>query len=254
MSEKRIVVIPDMQIPSEDRKFVATLTQFVADYGPDELFVVGDESDSPEPSRWAKGTALEYAGTLQEGFDRVFDVMGGFREVIGDRPFHCQRSNHTDRLRTYVNKYASALSSLRSLDIEKQLGYDLLEVTYHKDIWSFAPGWAMAHGDEGSLSQVAGGTALSLARRTGLSIVCGHTHRAGLVHSHAGLNGRITAPLFGMEVGHAMDLSKASYLKTGAANWQQAFGLLTIKDKRVYPSLVPVINKSFIVDGQTYSW
>lgn len=255
MRERRIVVLPDMQIPSHDVKAVDAVRKFVLDYKPDELFCVGDEADSPEPSRWARQTALEYAGTLQEGFDRVREVMAAFRAVIGDKPFHVMRSNHGDRLRTYLSRYAPALASLRDLTIEKQLGYDELGVTYHKQIWEFSRGWVMAHGDEGNLTQTAGGTSLSLSRKLGKSVICGHTHRLGLQHETHGINGRIYQTSYGVEAGHLMDVSKASYLKSGTANWSQGFVILTIDGKRnVHPTLVPIINKSFVVDGERYEW
>lgn len=251
---KRIVVISDLQIPYHDRKFTAALQEFVEDYQPDELFCVGDELDAPEPSRWTKGTAGEFAGTLQKGIDLTHQVMGGFREALGDKPFHVQRSNHTDRIENYVDRYAPALSSLRDLEYQTLLGYDTLDIKYHESIYNFAPGWAMAHGDEGSLSRIAGSTALSLARRTGLSIVCGHTHRLGIQHENTAVNGKVTGRLFGMEVGHMMELSKAGYLKSGGANWQAGFGILYVDGKTVTPSLVPMINNSFIVEGAKYSW
>lgn len=251
---ERIVVLSDIQAPDEDRSLVKTVQKFVKDYEPDQLFCVGDEADSPEPSRWNKGTASEYGGTLQKGLDRVHEIMAGFREAVGDKPFHVQRSNHGDRIQHYVNRYAPALSSIRSLEYETLLGYDKLDIQYHRKIYKFAPGWAMAHGDEGSLNRTAGGTALSLARRTGLSIVCGHTHRLGIQHEHTGFNGSLNGKLFGVEVGHMMDLKKASYLKSGGANWQAGFAILTIDGSKVTPVLVPVHGRSFVVEGQKYSW
>jgi predicted phosphodiesterase len=251
---KTIVVLSDLQIPYHDPKFVSAVQEFVADYEPDELFCVGDELDAPEPSRWTKGTAGEFAGTLQKGIDKTYNIMADFKEALGDRPFHVQRSNHTDRIENYVSRYAPALSSLRDLEYKTLLGYDELGITYHERLYNFAPGWAMAHGDEGSLSRIAGSTALSLARRTGLSIVCGHTHRLGIQHENTAVNGKVTGRLFGMEVGHMMDLSKAAYLKTGGANWQAGFGILHIDGKNVTPSVIPMINNSFIVEGVKYKW
>jgi hypothetical protein len=251
---QRFVVLSDMQCPDESRQLVRAVQQFVKDYEPDQLLCVGDEADSPEPSRWNKGTAGEYVGTLQKGLDRTHEVIAGFREALGDKPFHIQRSNHGDRIRNYINRYAPALASLRSLHYEHLLGYDTLDVTYHTNIYKFAPGWAMAHGDEGNLIRTAGGTALSLARRTGVSIVCGHTHRLGIQHEHSAYNGRLNASLFGVEVGHMMDLSKASYLKSGGANWQAGFGVLYVDGSKVTPYVIPVAGRSFIVEGQKYSW
>ena len=251
---KKIVVLSDMQIPYHDKKSVDAVIKFVKDYKPDELFCVGDEADSPEPSRWNKGSAGEYAGTLQAGLDKTAEVMAAFKNALGDKPFHVMRSNHGDRIQHYVSRYAPALASLRDLEYSKLLCYRENEITYHDKLWSFAPGWIMAHGDEGNLSRQAGGTALALARKTGSSVVCGHTHRLGIQHEHSGFNGKIQKRLFGLEVGHLMDLSQASYLNTGSANWQQGFGLLYIDKKIVTPSIVPITNRSFVVEGKQYGW
>ena len=106
---------------------------FIQDYKPDELWCVGDELDAPEPSRWNKGMAGEYAGTLQQGIDDTKEIIGEFKKALGKKPFYIQRSNHTDRIDTYIRKYAPAFSSLKSLEIEELLGYNSLGVTYlHK--------------------------------------------------------------------------------------------------------------------------
>jgi hypothetical protein len=179
--------------------------------------------------------------------------MSGFREALGDKPFHVMRSNHGDRLRTYCARFSPALSSLRDLRIEHQLGYEELDITYHHQPWRFAPGWLLMHGDEGSMTQTAGGTALSLARKTGHSVVCGHTHKLGFQHENNGVNGQPSRSLIGVEAGHLMNVKLASYLKFGGANWQTGFVLLDISQGRVHPTLVPIINKTFVVDGVTYS-
>jgi len=63
---KTVIVIPDMQVPYHDSRAVRAVQNFVGDYQPDELYCVGDEADSPEPSRWNKGLAGEFEGTLQK--------------------------------------------------------------------------------------------------------------------------------------------------------------------------------------------
>lgn len=209
---------------------------------PDELWCVGDELDAPEPSRWNKGMAGEYAPTLQDSIDETYNLMLDFRKALGKRkPFIIQRSNHTDRIQTYIRKYAPAFSSLDTLKVEELLGYSSLGITYLHKMRELMPGWVMAHGDEGSLSRTPGTTALGLAKKLGKSVVCGHTHRLGLQHETTGLNGR-THTLFGMEVGHLMDIKQASYLTSGIANWQQGVGMLIQTNKQVVPYTIPIIN------------
>lgn len=249
---KRIVVLPDIQAPLHDKRLVQNLISFVADYQPDELWNVGDEADVTQPARWSRGTAEEYSGQLQADLDISAKVMSDFRDALGDKPYHVAGSNHLERLENYVRQYAPAFSSLRELRIEALMGYDRIGVDYHRKPYEGAPGWLLVHGHQGRLSNVAGMTALNFAKDTGYSVVCGHTHRAGLVHHTVGVNGKLTS-LWGLEVGNAMQISKASYLKRGAANWAQAIGLLYVDGRRVTPALVPVrADGSFVVEGKTY--
>jgi len=166
-----------------------------------------------------------------------------FRNALGwDKPFIIQRSNHTDRIENYVTKYAPAFEPLRDIKVENLLGYSDLGITYLHRMKEIVPGWVMAHGDEGRLSKVPGSTALSLAHTIGKSVVCGHTHRLGIQHETTGLYGN-NKTIFGLEVGHMMDIKQASYLTSGVANWQQGFGLLVQNKQNKYvPYTVPMIN------------
>ena len=239
---KRVVVLSDLQIPYHDKRSVQSAIDFVRYYKPDELWCVGDELDAPEPSRWNKGMAGEYADTLQEGIDKTNEIMAAFRAALGkNKKFYIQRSNHTDRIDTYMRKYAPAFSSLKSLEIETLLGYDKLGVTYLHRMHELLPGWVMAHGDEGALNRSPGATALNLAKSLGKSVVCGHTHRVGLQHETRGFYGN-THTLFGLEVGHMMDIKQAHYLTSGNANWQQGIGILVESKGKVTPHAVSIIN------------
>lgn len=251
---KRIVVLSDMQIPYQDKRATRAVMNFVADYEPDELFCVGDEADSPEPSRWNKGLAGEFEGTLQKGLDETTKIMTGFKEALGDKPFHTMRSNHGDRIQNYVTRYAPALASLRDLEYSKLLRYAENEITYHDRFFSFTPGWILAHGDEGRANKQPGGTALTLAKQIGASVVCGHTHKQGIQHEHTGFGGVINNRLYGVEVGHLMDLGQAHYLGQTGANWQQGFTILYQRRGNVTPVNVPINGRSFVVEGKVYEF
>lgn len=252
--------ISDMQVPSHDYPAISAVTEFIADFEPDKLFVVGDEYDAPGTGRWKKGLAGEFLDNLQEGLDETNKILGAFRTVLGEgKEFVIQRSNHTDRIKMYIDRYAPALSSLRRLDYSELLGLKDLDIRFSNEITDVAPGWCMAHGDESGLNRTSGGTALGLARRIGKSVICGHSHSLGLQHDNAAYNGKISRNLYGFEVGHLMDLKKADsaaggYLKYGGANWQAGFGILYVHEDSAHPVPVPIINNSFVVEGQRYAW
>jgi len=231
------VIVSDLQVPYHDQRAVDAVCDHIARYGYDGMMNVGDEGDSPEPSRWNRGSAAEYAGTFEAGLLETQRVMKQLSDALGPyKPHHVMRSNHADRIQTYVNRYAPALAGLSSLTWEKLIGYQTpstlngveLDLAYHRRPWQFAKGWVLAHGDEGALNQTAGSTAMGMARKWGLSVVCGHTHKAGFQHQHRTLNGTMIQPIFGIEVGHLMDMKKAGYLKAASANWQQAIAVATI--------------------------
>lgn len=247
-----IIVISDLQVPYHNRRAVDNIATMMREYGFDMLLNVGDDIDAPEPSRWNKGLAGEYAPTLQRGFDILRDVHSTFRDALGNKDYHLSRSNHGDRVETYVRKYAPALHSLRALDIDALAGYSELGITYHRQPFEFLPGWVLMHGDEGGSSVSPGGTALSLTRLTGRSVICGHTHKLGAQHVTTGVNGK-QQHRWGIEVGHLMDVKKASYLASGTANWHAGFATLDVVNGKVGWNLVQVQpDGSFIFEGVRY--
>jgi UDP-2,3-diacylglucosamine pyrophosphatase LpxH len=246
------VFLPDTQIPYHDAKFLRALFRFIEDSQPDRVVHVGDFLDAPEPSRWNKGAAGEYAGTLQKSLDIATGVLGDLRAVYSG-PVVLKLGNHDRRIQDYVKRYGPALAPLRALEFEALIQADAFGVEVVHGLYEVAPGWLVAHGDEGSLSRIAGNTAAGLAQKFGASVVCGHTHRAGLVPVSTGYNGRILSR-WGLEVGHAMDVKKAGYLKGGSANWQQAFGILRTNGRTSIPHLVTVVDRRFVVDGAVYEW
>lgn len=250
-TERTIILISDMQIPKHAPKLVNKLIDFVHRFQPDVLVNVGDDIDSPETSWWEKGKAGEYAGTLQGALDKTHEVHSRFREALGDKPYHVSRSNHGDRTQRYISKYAAALAPLRCLRLEELLGYRDLGITYHIEPFYVAPGWVVAHGDEGGSSDIAGRTASNLALRWNVSVACGHTHSGGLIPTSKGFSGRLRA-LWGLECGHLMDAKQASYLDGGHGNWQTGFGLLRVRGDKVSPQYVPIQGETFSVDGEWF--
>ena len=243
---ERIVVVSDLQIPYHDPKAVHNLIDFIKRYKPDRVVSIGDEIDMPQISKWNRGRAGEFAGSLGRDRDITVKLLEKLRvtDVI--------RSNHTDRLFNYIASQAAGLAGIPELQLQNFLRLSELGITYWKQPMPIAPGWVAVHGDQGRISQVAGQTALKQAQSHGKSLVCGHTHRLGvtsLTEASGGIVGRI---LTGLEVGNLMDFKKAHYTN-GSANWQQGFGILYVDGKIVTPVAVPIARDgSFIVAGKRY--
>ncbi|MFD9734386.1 hypothetical protein [Umezawaea sp. NPDC059074] len=245
---KSIVILPDVQVPFEDVELMKKFVGFLAEYKPDKVASVGDFVDCTALGRWVSGSVGEYSGGLQDEFDRASAWLTKIRAAIGDAEFIMQRSNHADRLSKWLRTKGAAVHGLRDLTIERQLNLDEHGVRYCYGDTAVAPGWLIKHGDEGGQSQIGGQTAALLATRHGKSVVCGHTHRGGIVPVRQGW----ISTTYGMEVGCFMDPAKASYL-TAPSGWTNGFGLLHIgKDNKTFAEYVHVHHRGFVVDGTRY--
>jgi len=244
---KSIVVISDLQSPFHDVAATKTIVKFIKHYRPSSVVSVGDEIDLPQISRWEEGGEGEWQRDLGRHRDITVDLLA---ELQVD---HIVRSNHSDRLYNKIKSKAPGFLGLPELEIEKFLKLDSLGITYHHEHYELAPNWLLMHGDEGNVQPTAGATALGLAKRSGMSVVCGHTHRMGLTHHTQGWAGK-TKTIWGMEVGNLMDYKFARYIKAGLFTWNKGFGLLHVDGTTVMPQLVPIVNNSFTVDGKVWKW
>jgi len=245
----KIVIVPDLQVPYHDRKAVAALSTFIEQYKPDLVGCVGDLIDMPQISQWTKGLAGEHTRDLHKHRNEAIEVIDMLQiDVIS-------RANHEDRLFKSISTRLPGIGDLPELRIEQFLKLDEMGVKYAHEPYPIAPGWRLMHGDEGTQSQRSGLTAAGLASKIGYSVVSGHTHRLGLVPTTNMVAGRITRTLWGFEVGAILNLRSGGFKYTkGIANWQMGFGLLHVDGRTVHPQPVPIQNRSFVVDGEKFSW
>jgi predicted phosphodiesterase len=241
---KTWMVVPDLQIPLEDPEFVTKLVDVANYIKPDGLLFIGDLTDSTEVGCWVKGRAGEYSGQLQAAFDRTADVVARFRRAVGDVEMVLQDSNHDERTRKYVAENAPALSSLRSLDFSSLAGLDRTGVALVSGVHEFLPGVVSVHGHERAYSSIPGKYGLDRVKEYGKHVVYGHTHTPLLVTTAVGY-GDSHESRWAMNVGHGMDMSKASYLKDGYATWCQAFGLVHSDGVTIQPELIMAIDGKF---------
>ena len=243
---KKILVIPDLQIPLHDEHVVRNVIKFAKSFKADQTVTLGDEMDMTELGRWSEGKAEWFAQTLDDNRNMTVDILWdlGVTDVI--------RSNHTDRLYNQISCKIPALGSLPELRFEKFLKFDELGIKFHRDEMNIAPGWVAVHGDHTPIKPQGGLSALEGARRRGKNVISGHTHRAGRSSFTEASGGRIGRVLQGIECGHIMAPHKASYTH-GVMNWQQAFAIMYVQDKNVQVDLIHIEKDgTFIVSGKRY--
>jgi len=247
---KRTVVVPDLQVPYHDAVAVKNVASFIKAFRPDSVVTLGDEIDLPQISRWTENTPGWYEQTLAADRDETVEVLWSL--VEHSKEAHMIRSNHTDRLYNVIMKKIPAFLALPELRFEKFLKLDELGITYHKKPYAIARGIVAVHGDEQSIKPQPGLTALEAARRHGISVICGHTHRAGQSAFTEASGGKIGRIIRGYEAGHLMSPKLAHYTK-GTMNWQQAFIIIEEIGTNVQVSIINLEKDgTFVVSGKRY--
>lgn len=252
---ERIFFLSDVQWPFHDRRALKAIIKFVGEWQPDRVIGIGDLLDLPQPSRWNKGSAGEFEGSVfEDSAGCMKGLLAPLREVY-DGPIGMHEGNHDERARTYLAKYAPALAESGAFNMETLLKFDDFGIDLLPQEYAFAPGWLSLHGHMGGvrLSQIAGQTALNAAIKMGYSVVMGHTHRLGVgTKVVRGYGGRVDLAVTGMEIGNVMNMKLASYLRGGTANWQQGFGIVTVDGRHVKAEAVPISAGKFTVDGHVW--
>lgn len=251
---RRIVIISDTQIPYDHRKAVKAVIRYIGETQPDSVVHIGDLMDFPQPSRWNKGTAGEFEGSVLEDCEQAKRRFLGPLRHVYTGPIGVHEGNHDLRPREYLSKYAPALAESGAFDLPELLDFNGFGVQLLPAFHHIAPGWISTHGHLGGirLSQDAGKTAANAAKKFGRSVVMGHTHRQGIQPASTGFDGKVDQTYVGFEVGHLMDTKQAGYLKGAAPNWQLGFGILTVDGNHVRPEHIPIEGNKFSVDGRVW--
>ncbi|GAA0406388.1 metallophosphoesterase [Streptomyces luteireticuli] len=252
MTTTEITVVSDVQYPLHDARAVRNLWSYIIERQPNEVLIIGDFMDYAAPSRWSKGTRAEFEHDVLRESEGGHALLADLREGY-DGPIKFVEGNHDARPRDYLTKYAPALATSAAFNVENLLGFGSLDINLIDPFTEIAPGWVAMHGHElKGMSQLPGRTAASKARKLDRSVVMGHTHKNAVAPETVGV-GKGRRTLFGFEVGHLMDETKAQYLAGGVANWQKGWGRLLVGQYSATPHPVYVESDgSFVVDGIRY--
>lgn len=250
-----IAIIPDIQYPYHDGVVLGKILRVIRDRQPDLIVQIGDGIDFPTVSQWSKGTAGEYADTLQEHIEGYrADVLVPLRSAAPDARITWLEGNHDLRLREFVRKYAAPLTNLRALQVESLFELEDLDVRYERGPLRIATNTLAVHGHEsGGYCASASAWDVKFAKRYGSdkNFVFGHTHQPFLITRAYGYSGKVS-PRFTMNAGSIMDPVAATYVKDGAVSWQSSFAWLEDDGKRVWPELVTLVDRLGYFKGERF--
>ncbi len=255
MAIRTTLLLSDLQYPYHDPTALKKFIQVAKDTQPDAILSIGDLIDFPQVSRWSKGTAGEYAPTLQEHIDGLrSEVLEELRNACPNSEMTWLIGNHDLRAEEFIKQYAAPLTTLRALSMQNLFGLEELGVKYVKGPIRIATNTYAVHGHESSgYAGTPQAWENKFVKRYGSnrSIVFGHTHQGHLLTRAYGFDGNVT-PRFQMNLGSLMDPKHARYIKDGSVSWQMSFGFLRDDDKRVWPELITMVDKTFFFNGKRY--
>src|SRR5687768_17193910 len=190
MATKTTVILPDIQYPFHDALVLSKIIKVIEDLQPDAIFQIGDAIDFPQVSRWTKGTAGEYAPTLQKHIDGFKGVLRELRDAAPKARITWLEGNHDLRLRDFVQQYASPLRTLDALTTENLFELNDVDVRYVKGPVRVATNTYAVHGHESSgYASTPQAWDTKFIKRYGSekSIIFGHTHQPYLLTRAYGL-------------------------------------------------------------------
>lgn len=239
-------------MPYEDREKLRALIRFVGEWQPDEVVHIGDVMEIHHSAEPSKDRAADHQKVLSKYGDyakRHFleplrSVYAGAVGVIeGDQDVWGQ--SHTPG-------HAPEGARAARFNIETMLDFDGFGIIKLPDWYAFAPNWVLTHGhlESNVVARIAGNTALSMAKRLGVSVIMGHTHRLGR-GSHTVDGGEFVRTVTGVEVGHLVRARPGIHVG-GSYGQQHGFGLLHVAGSRVVAEAIPVT--AALGDSTIESW
>lgn len=169
-----VVFVSDWHVPYHDEQMMHAAISLVQDLQPDRVVFNGDLSDFFQLSRF--NTGLEQLDTLQDDIDQTNVFRGRFRKAVPNAILDETEGNHDERIRTYVQTKARALTTLRALEPANLFAWGANEITPHGgNGFLLRPQFLVKHGT--IVRGEAGATAKAELAAAGISGVSGHTHR-----------------------------------------------------------------------------
>lgn len=271
MSDLKWMISSDQQIPYHDPRALELWFKVMKAYKPDVVDILGDTDDQACYSRFTEGRSAEFlaAHKIGEGAT-ILPLMQ--KEAEGAKEFfaECRKTakrgaqlftalgNHDVRVFEYVDKKLP--DYIEAVTPEALWGLDSggWEYIYYGDLPKHRFGDIHVHHGV-AISQNAGESVRKDVDNFGVSLIRGHSHRAGSYFKTFELR---EETLRGWEIGHMADEKSDGMGYTNMHNWQKGFMVGTIEAgvegtrDGYYPHLQFIeITKDYTcyVDGKRFS-
>ena len=236
------VYIPDAHLPHIREPIFERLLQFLKDFQPHKIFILGDWLDFYNLSSFDQDPDLH--GQLQKELNLGHYYIEQIRKVCPKSEGVFLEGNHEDRLRRWLWRHPD-IASLMDLNISsllglKELDFDSIE---YGDYYDYN-GFLVKHGD---LVRVHSGyTAKGELDKMGSSGISGHTHRLGSHYKTDNLGTRVW-----FEGGCICEM-ELPWAKNN--NWQHGFSVSYHEQNgnRFFVEQVPIIKDRFVAPNGSF--
>lgn len=229
-----------MHIPDQNEKALALVYEFIKDYKPTTLHILGDFVNFPTLSSYLQDP--NYHLTLSDEINEARQILTKFRKLLPDSEILWYEGNHCDRLKRYLARNAAQLASLE-IEGEQVVSiphlFKLRELCVKYVETEFRDGVLYHHGQ--LCRAKSGYTAHGNMDKTGVSVLSGHVHRLAMVFKSL-----YDRTLFGLETGCLCNKEPYPYYGTMVKDWALGCSTIDIINGNVYPNLYPIINNSIV--------
>jgi metallophosphoesterase superfamily enzyme len=170
----KVAAISDVHYPFEDSYAIQICKAYLKDYKPDMIVMNGDMVDFYSVSKYEKDPERKL--DLQQEIDYSVEKLEEWVYEFPDTEFVYLEGNHEQRLKRFLKSNASALLSMRTLDIEKNLNLKSIGIQWVGSETEYQIGNLLfTHGHKAR--RHAGTTARGHFEDFGCSVIVGHIHR-----------------------------------------------------------------------------
>lgn len=258
------LILPDFQCDLQDDSFLWRAYDLARDLKPKRIYHVGDENDATTVGRWVRGMPEEFEpDELQRQVDVTYKWMKRFRDIPSVESFEVAYSNHGHRFGQSLKSRVPGWKDMRVVQYDHIMreaawhhGDEPLDIEFDVPLITSIPGVVLGHGDQWGLTSKSQYSQMSMvASHSCKSVIAGHTHRPMLATVAYKDEDFIQKSRFIMNVGNAMDVSKAEYMNVDRGKtpeWGQAVGVVTVIDGAPFPELVVDMGGKMLFRGAQY--
>jgi len=250
------VFISDHQIPDHNEKAINAVNQFIKDFKPDKVHIVGDFLNFTKVAKYDQDPYYHKTMADEINMGRIIldDLVRVTRKANKEAEIIWYEGNHEVRLVKYLGRNATALAEITDVNGEIVNSIPHLFSLKEKGV-TWIPylqrhterGVEIEHGDVARTRS--GMTANAMIDRRGRSGFSGHTHRLAFV-----MKTQVDKEMFWIETG---SLCKREFESPygRSMDWQNGFavGIYSFETKTFYPQAIPLFNNTFMFDGKVYT-